>query len=122
MRFVDDIHLHGEVERGKARLVDERAHILHTGVGGSIQLDDVHAARLRDSAARAFAAGLPALRVFAVQRLCEDLRRAGLACAARAGEQVRMRHMPFLNLVLENGGDMFLPDHVLKTLGAVFSV
>lgn len=122
MRLVDDIHLHAKVKRRETRLINQRTHIFHAGVGSCVQFNDVHAAGFRNPAARAFSARLAGYGSITVERLRKDLRRAGLARSARARKEIRMRHVPFQNLVLQDGGNVLLSDHVLKALRAVFSV
>ena len=57
----------------------------------------------------------------AIERLGKDARQGGLACTTRPTEQIAMRDPPQTNGVGQGGGHMFLPHHVGKTLGTVFS-
>src|SRR3989442_539079 len=66
----------------------------------------------RGAAQRARVIGIAVLRVLAVDRAVQDARHAGLARAARAGEQVRVRRPAELDRVPERARDVLLADDV----------
>ncbi len=60
--------------------------------------------------------------LLAVESLGQDPRRGGLACPARPGEQVRVRHRPVRHRVAERLLDVRLPDDIIEGLRAVLAV
>ena len=67
-------------------------------------------------------AGIAALGVQAVDRLCKDARTGGLARAARAGEQIGMAQLAGDERRFEDLCHAFLPHDVVKGLWTVFTV
>ena len=68
------------------------------------------------------AAGIAVLRVFAVDRAREHLRRRGFARAARAAEQIRMRDAPTRDLAAQRFDHSLLPHKILeprRTIAAI---
>src|SRR4029079_2868518 len=98
------------------------AHVVHAGVGGAVDLHDVHRAPLGDLPARvALAAGVGGRPLGAAQRLGQDARRAGLAHAARAGEQKRVVDALLGDGVGQRARDVLLPDQLVEALGPVLA-
>src|SRR5207244_12112216 len=78
-----------------------------------VDLDQIERASFeRGAAQRARVIGIALLRVLAVDRAVQDARDAGLARAARAGEQVRVRRSAELDRVPERARDVLLADDV----------
>ena len=123
MDFVDDIYFI-LADRGQIRdFIAQVADVIHAVVGGGVHLDDVHnGAVLNALADGAFAAGVGAGGVRAVDRLGKNFGAGGLAGAARAGEQVGVTDAPGGDLVLQRGDDGSLPHHVGKAAGTPFAV
>ena len=123
VNLVHDVNPLLDLRGGVDRFVAQRADVVDAVVGRGVQLRHVEErARLDAEAGGAGVARVAVLRVFAVDRLGEDLRAGGLAGAARAGEQIRVAQPPLGDLTLERRGDMLLPDHVGEGLGPVFAV
>ncbi|OQA71363.1 MAG: hypothetical protein BWY35_02266 [Firmicutes bacterium ADurb.Bin248] len=122
VRLVYDVDLARQFERQEARLVDERADVVHAAVRGRVHLDDVRGIPGAHEAGGAFAAGLAVLGGEAVDGAGEYLRGAGLARAARAREHIRVRRAARHDLVFQYGRHMLLPEHLVEAARAVFSV
>ncbi len=123
MHLVDDVNA---AVRGGGRehcLVPQLAHVVHAVVAGRVQLHHVHQAALVDAATKAaFAAGVAVLRVFAVDRLCQNAGAGGLAGSARPDKQISMAEMTGTHLIFQRFGDMGLPDHLVKGARTPFPV
>ena len=93
VHLVDDEHLVA-VAHGRDRQPgdDHLADVVDAGVAGGVDLEDVDVAPLRDlDAGVALAARIGRRPLHAVQRPRQDARGRGLADAARAGEDERLR-------------------------------
>ena len=123
VRFVHDEYAVRQFQRRIVRPLDQRADVVHAVVAGRVNFRNVRAGLAQGPAAGfALAAGLSLLRGKAVDSARQNLRRAGLAGAARTAEQIGMRGMPRTDLVLQNGCNMPLPDDLGKSprpVGAV---
>ena len=83
--FVDDVDLVFGPDGEMLDVLAEFARLLDLGMRGGVDLNDVDVGLVGDGAAGfALAARFAVLRVFAVQRLCEDTRGARLSATARA--------------------------------------
>src|SRR2546422_979445 len=113
--LVDDVDLVAAARRRVLDVLPEGADLLDAAVGGAVDLDHVH----RDvgvAAHRARAARLGALALGTQQRLREQPRRGGLADAARAGEEVGVRHAPGRQRVAQRPRDGVLSDDRFERL------
>ena len=90
--FVDDVDLIDALGRGVAHDFAQLADVIDAVVGGSVDLQHVHAGRGGDALAGiACLAGIAVAGVGAVENLGENPRGRGLAYAAGAAKQVALR-------------------------------
>jgi hypothetical protein len=119
VHFVDQVDLELAARGHVLRVVDHLAHIVHAGVGGRVDFQQVDvAAGIDVQAGRTLAARVGAGAVLAVQRLGKDARDGGLADAAGAGEQEGMVDAAAIQGVGQGADHVLLPDQLGKTLGA----
>ncbi len=117
--FVDDVDLVAAGVGRKEHLVLDLAHVLDRSVGGAVDLDHIEGRARGDGLAGiANSAGFGRRSLFAVQRLGEDARRAGLAAAPGAGKQISVRDPAGLERLLERRGDKLLSRQLFKGLRA----
>ena len=123
MHLVDDVHFIFADRRQVGNFVPQVADIVHAVVGGCVHLHHVQQAAVVDAFADlALPAGVAIYWVQAVDRLGKNFGAGGLACAARAGEQVGMADTPGCNLVLQGRDDGRLAYDVGKALGTPFAI
>ena len=123
MDLVHDIDAVAADLRRDVDLVDEHLDVIDAVVGGRVEfVDAVGTAFPEGDAGFAFAARLHiGGRMRAVDGLGEDTRRAGLADAARAAEQVRVRQLAPDDGVLQGLDDVVLADEGLEGVRPVFA-
>ena len=123
MHLVDDIHAIAPRLRRVFHLFAQIADLVHAVVAGRVDFQNIEAVFLRQRpAGAARAAGIAVLRVFAVDRAREHLRRRGFARAARAAEQIRMRDAPARDLAAQRFDHSLLPHKILeprRTIAAI---
>ena len=108
----------GGVLAGLAELAD----LFHAVVAGAVDFQHVQRAALGDfDAARIGVIKLHLRAARAVQAFGEDAGDGGLACAARAAEEVGVGDALLGDGVGERLGDVLLADHVGETLRAIFA-
>ena len=114
--FVDDVHLVLAFAGREVDLLAQVAHIIHAGVGGGVDLDQIEIAALVDSAAAGAGVVRALCGVFVgtVERLREQARSGRLAGAARPGEQIGVRHPSGAQCVVDGADDVVLPDDLLE--------
>ena len=123
MYLVHDIHPLADLGGGIHRVVPQIPDIVHTVVGGGIDFQHIHAGTgVNGPAGLALVAGVAVVRVEAVYRLCQDLGAAGLAGAPGAGKEVGMAQLSGDNLGLQRLGHRQLTGHIVKGLGAIFTI
>ena len=121
--LVHDIHPVADVGGGVDSLVPEGPDMVHTVVGGGIQLQHIqHAAVVDAKAGVALVTGVAVHRVAAVHRLGQDLGAGSLAGAPGTGKEVGVAQAILRHLAAQSIRDMGLPHHILKGLGAPFAV
>ena len=122
VHFVDQIHLGAAARRHVLRVLDHLAHIVHAGVAGGVDLEQIDETAGIDIHARcAFAAGLGALPAFAVQAFREDPRDGGLADPARATEQQCVVHATAVERIGQGAHHVLLPHQFGETPGTPFA-
>ena len=100
MDLIDDIDPVSPFCRRILDLFPDIPDILHTVVGGRIDLNHVHGRAPGDRLAdRADIAGAPIHWLLTVHRFSKDLRDAGLTGASCAAEQVGMAYPPGHDLI-----------------------
>ena len=120
--FVDDIDLEPRPGRAELGVGDQVADVIHAGVAGRVDLDDIDVLTSRDALAGiALAArfGRRHLGLLAIQRLGHDPRHRGLADPARPAEQIRMRDASRFDCLLQRLRNMVLADDFVESVGAV---
>ena len=123
MHLVDDVYAVLGSGGSKGDLVDYRADIVDTAVGGCVHLDDIEYLSAVDAAAvLAYSAGIAVADIEAVDRLGEYLGAGGLARTARAREEIGMVHAVEAQLVAQSIGHVRLAVYVLKGLRPVLAV
>src|SRR6185503_1662971 len=93
MDLIDDVNLVFPLRRREINLISQVTDIIHTGVRGSVYLDQVQEAVLVNGfAVLAFIVRAPGgIWVQAVDRLRQQTGEGSLARAARAGKKIGMR-------------------------------
>ena len=120
--LVDDVDLALALGRHVARALAQRAHVVDAGVGRAVDLHHVDRSPLGDLTAEvARAAGVRGRPLGTAQRLGQDAGRAGLAHAARAGEQEGVMHALLRDGVGQRARDVLLPDQLVEALGPVLA-
>ena len=123
MDLVDDINplfdLGGRIDR----VVPQGAHIVHTVIGGGVDLQHIHAGAGVDAfAGGAAITGVSVHGMLTVDRLGKNFCTGGLARASGTGEQIGVAQAVVDKLVFQRLGHSKLTDHIVKGLGPVFSV
>ena len=122
VHLVDHIHLEAPARGRVNRVFQQLTHLVHLGVGGGIDFDEVDETAAVDlDAGRALAAGRGGYSALAVERLGKDARQRGLAHAARTGEQVGMVQALVLQCIGERAHDMLLPHQRRESPRAPFT-
>ncbi len=122
VHFVDHVHLVAPLHRRIHGLVEQRRHVLHAAVGGSVHLDIIGEAVGIDGATRfALATRLRCDARLAVERLGQDAADGGLADAARPGEQPGVVQAPGGEGVRERAHDVLLTDQRAEGLRTPFA-
>ena len=122
MDFVNDEHARAVARREIAHRFAQLADFVNAAVRGSVNLQDVHGIPGGDFRARsALAAGPDRWALGAIERLGEDPRRGGLPHAARARENVTVRHPVPPDGVGECFRDQLLTDHLVENLRPVLA-
>ena len=122
VNLVDDVDF--VLTRGWRKLgrIAQLTDLVHAVVRSTVDLQYVQGAPLGDFLhPRVGLVKLNAGSTGAIERLGKDARQGGLACATRTTEEIAMCDPPKTNGIGQGGGHMFLPHHVCKTLGTVFS-
>ncbi len=115
--FVDDVDLVARPGRAILGILPQVAHVVDAVVARPVDLLDVEILAGRNCPADfAFAARRGGRPVDAVQRLGEDAGSAGLADAARPGEEIGVRHPAALDGVAERLRDRLLADQLAELL------
>ncbi len=117
VHLIDDVDLVLADRRQIGYLVAQVADVIHTVVGRGVQLHNIEYGAVRNAAARrTHAAGVAVDWVLAVDRSGKNARAGGLARAARADENIRMRKPPGLYLIFQRLGNVLLTDDLIKGL------
>ena len=117
MDLVHDVDLEAAARGRVLDVLAERPDVVHARVGRRVDLHHVHRrARGEVQAGRAGAAGLGARARGARQRLGQEARGGGLADAARAGEEIGVRHAARRERVAQRARDGILPDDRVEHL------
>ena len=123
VRLVEDVDLVAALDRLHDDALADLADVVDAALGGRVHLDDVERGSGRDRDARVARPVRVGRRpVGAVERLREDARERGLAGSARAGEEVRLAHVPGRDRVPQRADDRLLADHVVESLRSIFAV
>ncbi|SBV35169.1 hypothetical protein STPYR_10099 [uncultured Stenotrophomonas sp.] len=118
VHLVDQVHLVLAARGHVLGVLDHLAYIVHAGVGGRVDLQQVDVAAGVDvQAGRALPARVGAGAVLAVQRLGEDAGDGGLANAAGAGEQEGVVDAAAVQRVAQRADHVFLAHQLGETLG-----
>ncbi|MBV6466622.1 MAG: hypothetical protein PGMFKBFP_01942 [Anaerolineales bacterium] len=122
--FVNDVDFEFALCGGEIYFVAQVTDIVHRGVGGGVNFNEVEEAIFVDGAAVvAFVAGTLGLVVVqAVDGFRQQTRQRGLARAARTREEIGVRHAVSDNGVAEGLHDVLLADDFGPSLRAVFAV
>ena len=100
MHFINDVHLVSALRRRVLHLVPNLADIIHTVVGGRINLDDIHRClTLNCPAHGTLAAGTPVHRMLTVHRPGKYLRHRCLSRSPGTAEQIGMSDAPETYLI-----------------------
>ena len=123
--LVDDEDLVAVAHGRESGALAQVPGVVHAAVGGRVDLDDVQGARAarRQLLARgALAARRVRGPLRAVEAARQDTRGRRLAAAARAREQVGVRHSVRPERRLQRLRHVFLADHLVESVGAVPAV
>ena len=84
MDFIDNVDFKAGIGRGKTNFLNDLPHYFHSGVGSSIELDDVGIRALGDAFARCtFIAGFRYRSPFTIERFRKNLGCTRLPSAPR---------------------------------------
>ncbi len=123
MHLVDDINA---VFESRGRINDRfanRPNVVNAVVGRGIHFHHIGRGTLQHrTAGVAHPAGIAVSRVLAVDGTRQNLGTACLACPARAAEQICVRKIAALHLVLQNRRNMFLSADLTKGSRSPFSI
>ena len=123
MRFVDEVELVARPAGRDAGALTQRPHIVDAAVRGGVELDQVQRLAAQERDARlALVVGLAFEGRSAVHSPGEDAGGAGLAGAARAGEEVGVRRRAGGDGVAQRGRDRLLPHHIGEAPGPPLTV
>ena len=114
MHLVDDIHPHLHLRRRIHCIIPKVTHIVNTIVGGSIDLQYIHAGTGVDGTAGLTAiTWISVIRFQAVYCLGQYFRTAGLSGAPGTGKQIRMAHSAGHQLGILGLGNSHLPRNII---------
>ena len=122
VRLVEDEDLVAVARRGEPRAFAQFARVIHTVVARGVDLhhvDRTGAAGRQVAAAFADAARLRRGAFRAVDAARQNARRARLAAATRAREQIRVRELVFIERAHERHGHLILPDNARERVWTV---
>ena len=109
--------------RGVNGLIPQCPHLIHTVVGGRINLDYVHARPCANSPAdSAFPAGAAVCRVFAVHCFCKNFWQRKSYPYLLCRKQIGMADTVRLYLIFQCGYNGILTFYLLKSSRSKFSV
>ena len=110
VHLIDDVYLEAPAGRRVQRAFQQFAHVVHLGVRGGIQFDQIDKTTAIDLLACAtFATRCGGDTGRAIQRLGKDTRNGGFAHPACAGEQISMMQPVLGERVAQRPDDMLLP-------------
>ena len=124
MHFVDDVDFEAALIGREIDLVAQIANVIHAGIGGGIDFDQIEETAVIDRLADSAFVARPFRQIFmqTVDRFGQQARRCRLARAARAAKQVGMPNAPGSNAVLQGSRDMLLPNNFIKAGRTPFAV
>ena len=123
VRLVEDVDLVAALGGLEHDALADLADVVDAALRGGVHLDHVERGAVRDRDADvADVVGRRRRALLAVERLREDARHRGLARAARAGEEVRLAHLPELDRVPQRPHDRLLADDLVEVLRPVLAV
>jgi len=123
VHFVNDVDFVAAFTGPEAHLLAQLADVVYAVVAGRVDLDQVeHAPFVDGDAGGALVAGALLFGGGAVEGLGQDAGGAGLACATRSGEEIRMRDAVLTQGVAQGLHDMLLPDHLVEGLAAPLAI
>ena len=123
--LIDDEDAVARFRRRIVGAVTQLTHVLHTVMGGSVQLSNVEVARptggeRNTGITHTTRRGRGAL--LAVQGAGHDARRGSLSAATRAGKEVRMINAPRVKGGGQRRGDLLLAHHFRERCWTIFPV
>jgi hypothetical protein len=122
--FVDDVDFIFALRGRKVDLVAQVANIVHTGVGGGVNLDQVEETVLVDRFAilTLVVGAFRWVRIQAIDRFRQKARERGLACPTRPSEEIGVRDAVCRDGILESRDDVVLPHDFVPFFWPVFSI
>ena len=123
VHLIDDVHLESRRRGPKAHLLAQVADVIHAGVAGGVDLDQVDKARRTHlQAVRAAITGLRLDAFQAVDGLRQQPCHRCFAGATLARKQVGVAHPVVRQCILQNAHDVLLPDHFRKQLRSILVI
>jgi len=120
--FVDDEDLESAARRKILDILPEFTDILDTGIGSTIDLENVRGiTRCYLKAGRAGIAWLLSRPIFTLEGLGENSGRTGLPHTSSTREKKGMGNPAGLDSILQRPADMFLTDQITECLWPPFS-
>ena len=115
--FVDNINLALALRSRISHLFAQLPDFINPAIRSSVNLQYIHAVALANGNTRCtFPTRFSRWPLLAIECHGKQSRRRGLTRSSRPGEQIRLRHAPQPDGVLQCGGHMALCNHCLKCL------
>ena len=119
MDLINDIHLVTRRNGRKHDLIRQATNMVHTVMGGRVNLVDVHqGAIVRGSANLTLIARVAIFGIQTINRFRENLRKRGLTRPPRTRKQKGMRKTAINHALTKRKNNLFLRDHFAECLGS----
>ena len=124
MDFVDYVNLVSSFAGGEVDLLPQIANVVHAGVGGSVNFNQVQETSLANGCTAMALVARPfgQVGIGAVDAFCQEAGRGGLAGATGAAEQISVTNPVGGRGLTQRAGNMLLSYHIIKPGRTPFAV